>query len=53
MLGHKSTKVTEKHYIHWVPALQDKLEDDMRAGIAAQKKQVKAQLKAMAVHSRR
>ncbi len=53
MLGHKSIKVTEKHYVNWVLALRDKLEEDMRAGIAAQKKQVKAQLKAMAAHPRR
>jgi hypothetical protein len=30
LLGHSSTKVTEKYYSHWVRARQEQLEADVR-----------------------
>jgi integrase len=30
LLGHQSTRVTEKHYIHWVRERQEQLEADVR-----------------------
>jgi integrase/recombinase XerD len=31
LLGHKSVKITEKHYAPWVKACQDQLEKSVRA----------------------
>ena len=30
LLGHRNTRITEEHYWPWVPALQQKLEEDVR-----------------------
>jgi integrase/recombinase XerD len=30
LLGHRSIRVTEKHYAAWVPARQEQLEQDVR-----------------------
>jgi integrase len=33
LLGHKSTRVTEKHYAPWVKARKDQLEDEMKTAM--------------------
>jgi integrase/recombinase XerD len=35
LLGHKSVKITEKHYKPWVRSLQRKLEEDVRRAWSA------------------
>jgi integrase len=30
LLGHGSTKITEKYYAHWVKGRQEKLEDEVK-----------------------
>lgn len=41
LLGHKSIKVTEKHYLPWVAARQEQLEESVQKAWATQKKRTK------------